>query len=183
MIMPNVLIMDYSGVKKIISGGQCGVDRGGLEAARSIGLPTGGTAPKGWRTWYGAAPELADFGLTEHESSQYPPRTQKNVYDADATLILASNVASAGTSLTVSLCRKHSKPFHIIQLPVGNREQEVDEAVSWIKDNHVEVLNIAGNRDTGTGEESDFHLHATIDIVSAILQSLKSEHLLATSTE
>ena len=32
---------------KIVSGGQTGVDRGGLEAAIALGLPYGGWVPKG----------------------------------------------------------------------------------------------------------------------------------------
>ena len=34
---------------KIVSGGQTGADRGGLEAAIHLGLDWGGWAPKGWR--------------------------------------------------------------------------------------------------------------------------------------
>jgi len=32
-------------VEKVISGGQTGVDRMGLEVAKELGIPTGGTAP------------------------------------------------------------------------------------------------------------------------------------------
>ena len=48
---------------KIISGGQTGIDRMGLEVARELGLPTGGTAPKSYWTENGADPSLAAFGL------------------------------------------------------------------------------------------------------------------------
>ena len=34
-------------VSKIVSGGQTGVDRGAINAAREIGLPSGGMIPKG----------------------------------------------------------------------------------------------------------------------------------------
>ena len=37
-----------AGGLKIISGGQTGADRGALEGARKAGIPTGGTAPKGY---------------------------------------------------------------------------------------------------------------------------------------
>ena len=33
-------------LRKIISGGQTGVDRAGLEAGKKLNLETGGTAPK-----------------------------------------------------------------------------------------------------------------------------------------
>lgn len=54
---------------KIISGGQTGADEGGLEGARLLGIPTGGTAPKGYRTENGPNLTLRDtYGLVEHWS-------------------------------------------------------------------------------------------------------------------
>ena len=62
-------------LKKVISGGQTGVDRAGLVAASLSKLETGGTAPQGYRTLDGEDYDLRDiFGLTEHWSSAYPPR-------------------------------------------------------------------------------------------------------------
>ena len=60
---------------KIISGGQAGADQGGLLGARDAGLPTGSTAPKGWRTEDDPAPWLVDFGLVESKSPSYAART------------------------------------------------------------------------------------------------------------
>ena len=34
---------------KIISGGQTGADMGGLRAGRALNIPTGGSAPHGWK--------------------------------------------------------------------------------------------------------------------------------------
>ena len=49
-------------LRKVISGGQTGADRTGLECAKALGLETGGTAPDSWRTDEGHDPTLADFG-------------------------------------------------------------------------------------------------------------------------
>lgn len=170
--------MEYAGLRKIISGGQCGVDRGGLEAARNCGVDTGGCAPKGWRTWYGPAPELAEFGLTEHFSPLYPPRTEDNIRQSDATLIFASNANSGGTALTISLCHKRKKPVFVVKLPVKNVEAAVALATRFIVDNCASTLNIAGNRDTGTGELKNFHLNETVAIVTSILKRLEADGLL-----
>jgi hypothetical protein len=37
-------------IVKVISGGQTGADQGGLVAARTLKIETGGTAAKGWLT-------------------------------------------------------------------------------------------------------------------------------------
>lgn len=62
---------------KIISDGQTGADQGALD---------GGWAPRGFLTESGPALELAYYGLQEHASPLYPPRTPANVRDADATV-------------------------------------------------------------------------------------------------
>lgn len=36
----------YLGLRKVISGGQTGADRGGIDAAFEMGLKTGGHAPR-----------------------------------------------------------------------------------------------------------------------------------------
>ena len=48
-------------IKKIISGGQTGADQIGLEVALSLGIPTGGTAPKGFITETGPNYKLRDI--------------------------------------------------------------------------------------------------------------------------
>jgi len=77
--------------KKVISGGQTGADFAGLMAAKNCGIPTGGTAPKGYRICNpdgsdGENPDLKQFGLIEHESLEYKPRAIKNVQDSDETI-------------------------------------------------------------------------------------------------
>ena len=50
----------------VISGGQSGADRAGLEAARIVGVQTGGTAPSGFATSEGAKLDLGTvYGLKE----------------------------------------------------------------------------------------------------------------------
>lgn len=161
---------DYSGVIKVISGGQCGSDFGGLVAAKECGIPTGGFIPKGFRTHHGPRPELGtDFGLVETIDFGYRTRTIKNVRDADGTVIFASNPISPGCSLTSSSARKLQKPCLIIQLFVEyDAHSHADTVIEWLKTNHISVLNVAGNRDkTGC-----FHEEATIEILKIAFQRL-----------
>jgi hypothetical protein len=102
-------------IGKVISGGQTGADMAGLLAARKCGIPTGGTAPKGYLTENGPRPELAEFGLVEHTSSNYPPRTRKNVKDSDLTLIITPRQPlGRGSDLTRRLCLKMDRPVFIL---------------------------------------------------------------------
>jgi len=131
-------------IEKIISGGQTGADFAGLMAARFLGIPTGGTAPKGWRIENadgssGSNPELASFGLIEHESSEYPPRTKQNVADSDATLWMGYE-ASPGGRLTIATCEKLDKPIAI--------NPSIEAFRAFLKNCDVKVLNIAGSRES-----------------------------------
>ncbi len=125
-------------MKKVISGGQSGIDRMGLEVAKALGLATGGLAPLGWRTEGGPRPELgSDFGLTQHTNSDYSERTEQNVLNSDLTVILG-NTTSAGSAQTIRYCRNRGKPF------VCNPTSQ--QLLSGLYRLNVQVLNVAGNR-------------------------------------
>ena len=79
---------------QVISGGQTGADLGGLIAARAFSLRTGGWMPMGFLTLDGPQPDLAKlYGLQEHSSASYPPRTRRNVQQSDATIRFAQPLA------------------------------------------------------------------------------------------
>jgi hypothetical protein len=124
-------------LKKVISGGQCGADRLGLEIAKELGIETGGTAPKSYRTEIGNDYTLKEFGLTEDSSVNYNPRTEKNVINSDGTLLLG-DMESPGSRKTIEYLSKHKKKY--ITNPT------VDEIYDFIKTNNIETLNVAGNR-------------------------------------
>ncbi len=126
-------------IRKIISGGQTGGDFGGLLAGKKLGIETGGTAPKGYRTDIGPNQTLKDFGLVEHSDWQYKPRTIENVKNSQGTLWFG-DVNSPGAKLTLGTCKKLGKPYII---------NPIEEAFKrWIEWNKIEVLNVAGNRES-----------------------------------
>ena len=66
-------------LKKVISGGQTGIDQAGLEAAKLEGFETGGLMPKGFRTLCGKKPQFELlYNMSEDSSETYPPRTYAN---------------------------------------------------------------------------------------------------------
>lgn len=138
-------------MEKIISGGQTGADIGALMAAKQLGIPTGGTMPKGWRTLKGPHPEYAElYQMVEHKSFSYPPRTHQNVKDSDGTIRIAQKLDSAGEKMTLEAINKYSKPYfdvHVVdpkQLVIS-AEMSPQVAVNWILQNNIKILNVAGN--------------------------------------
>src|ERR1700744_6191338 len=85
---------------KIISGGQSGVDRAALDAALAHGIDYGGWCPKGgWAEDFPDPPGLlAKYpSLQETPLSEPAQRTEWNVRDADACLILIDAAGLAGS--------------------------------------------------------------------------------------
>ena len=124
-------------LKKIISGGQTGADRAGLEVAKELGIATGGVAPKGYLTENGPDPSLADFGLIEDGSEDYVIRTMRNVKMSDGTVIFG-DMKSSGSLTTKLFCEKMKNPFLV--------NPEGSDLMDWILSNKIETLNVAGNR-------------------------------------
>jgi len=144
-------------LRKVISGGQNGVDQAGLRAAKLVGYETGGTAPKGYRTLDGPNLDLRDiFGLTEHWSEAYPPRTEANVKQSDGTIRIARKIDSSGERLTLRYVQKHGRPHFDIH---EDHPPTVERLVEWLANYNIETLNVAGNSEQTAPGIHDFALN------------------------
>lgn len=153
---------------KIISGGQTGSDQGGLEAGQKLGLETGGWIPKGWLTEVGSNPELKKYGLIEHTSSSYVPRTYANVKDSDGTLRIAYNFQSAGELCTLKAIKQYNKPYYDVNIHSAHEHEKVAQ---WIIDNNIQVLNIAGNRESKCPGLQEFTFNYLIEVFKCLTSS------------
>lgn len=140
-------------VARIISGGQTGGDRGGLDAAIACGIPHGGWCPKGRLAEDGEVPLV--YCLQEHRSREYPPRTEKNVVDSDCTIIFTpTKVMGRGCLLTMRLCRKHFKPATWVNLFGLDDDWCADQVVFFLRDHPLLqgrdglTVNVAGSRES-----------------------------------
>ena len=139
-------------IHRIVSGGQTGVDRAALDAAIWLGIPHGGWCPLGRRAEDGPIPEI--YELNETMEPHYAVRTERNVVDSDATLVLYETEMSRGTALTVRMAKKHAKPVLSMDLA---EQWDPAQVLVWLTENQVETLNVAGPRESshpGIGEQS-----------------------------
>jgi hypothetical protein len=144
---------------RVISGGQTGVNRAALDVALALGLSCGGWCPRGRRAEDGRIPDC--YPLRETPSAAYAQRTEWNVRDADATLVLYRGRLRGGTALTVALARRLGKPCFTVDLaaadPVSVR--------AWLVQRWVAVLNVAGPRESqapGIGEQASAMLRSVL---------------------
>jgi len=150
-------------VKKIISGGQTGVDRAALDVAIQLGIEHGGWMPKGRLAEDGAVP--ARYRLQEMPTEDYPARTEKNVLESDGTLLISRGSPTGGTDYTRRMALKHGKHLLHIDLSLGRQTAEAGSLIaSWIELNRIETLNVAGPR-----ASHDASIYA--DAVSILVQA------------
>jgi hypothetical protein len=83
-------------LRKIISGGQAGADRAGLDFAIEAGLEHGGFAPKGREAADGRIDD--HYQLIELLSSSYVARTKRNLEESDGTVIFSLETDLTGGS-------------------------------------------------------------------------------------
>jgi hypothetical protein len=131
---------------KIVSGGQTGVDRAALEFASQHGYEHGGWCPCGRLAEDGVIPPV--YQLRETESAEYDERTEKNVSDSDATLIVVRNrELSGGTAFTQTCAEQHGRPLLVVCEQDGVAQSAV--ALSkFLTRNNVRTLNVAGPRES-----------------------------------
>lgn len=163
--MPKLRTSDATTVPttKIISGGQTGIDRLGLEIGKELGLETGGTTTPGYYTENGPDTSLQEFGVTEiapelqagrKGKEFYLPRTEQNVINSDGTVYFSTDEDSAGRIATQRFAKAHNKPFLL--------NPTSQELAQWLVDNNINTLNVAGNRGSKVSPEFDSQVRETI---------------------
>jgi hypothetical protein len=150
---------------KIVSGGQTGVDRAALDAAIAVGIDHGGWCPRGRLAEDGCIPER--YRLRETDSPDYPARTELNVLDSDATLILYRGWLSGGTELTFRLARGHRRPCLTIDL---DWKPDPARAGDWLRTHGVAVLNVAGPRESQSPGVAALAWHFVVEMLKSSSQ-------------
>ncbi|HSK72760.1 MAG TPA: putative molybdenum carrier protein, partial [Pyrinomonadaceae bacterium] len=127
------------------SGGQTGVDRAAFDFAPENKIEIGGFVPKNRLAEDGEIPAKYP-NLIETETEDYSERTELNVKNSDATLILSHGELVGGSKLTEEFAVKYRKPFLHIDFSVLTLEQAVEKTSEWLNEIECETLNIAGSR-------------------------------------
>jgi hypothetical protein len=150
-------------IKKIISGGQTGVDQAALDMAIEQGIPYGGWIPKGRKTEKGILPEK--YKLQEMPTPGYRKRREMNVIDSDGTLLISHGELKDSSVLTQMLAVKHGRPWIHVDLDKATDIEAARTVVSWLDQHDVAVLNVTGPR---IGKDPAIY-ETTMDVLRSVL--------------
>jgi len=128
-------------IEKIISGGQTGVDRAALDVALELGIECGGWCPAGRDAEDGPIP--ARYSLKETVNIDHTVRTENNVRDSDATLIVYRGELHGGTAYAVEMARHVGRPVLAVDV---ESPPPIAEILDWLKVSRVGTLHIGGPR-------------------------------------
>jgi hypothetical protein len=156
---------------RIISGGQTGVDRGALDAARAAGVPSGGWCPADRMAEDGEI--NACYGLVPLPQGGYAERTRRNVEDSDATLILYFGELDGGTALTAACSKELGRPLLLIDALTLNPVQAAEKACEFVGHHAVQRLNVAGPRASKSPLAHDYAHHTILRLLACLAASGK----------
>jgi len=154
-------------LRKIISGGQTGVDRAALDAALALSFPCGGWCPKGRISEDGTIPD--QYPLKEMPTAQYPPRTRKNIAESDGTLIVVAKLPASGrgTRLTIKAAHEAKKPVLVVARKRKKVSHKIVEKIlAWCEQHNIRTLNVAGTR----GSKDPLIHEKTQELIYAVLR-------------
>lgn len=152
-------------VHRIVSGGQTGADRAALDFALQFGIECGGWVPKGRMAEDGVIPAHYP-NLVETESDDPKVRTEYNVRDSDATILITRGAPTGGSAFTVEVAMRQGKPVFHVDLNRESMDQVVPRVCRWLQDLHPGILNVAGPR---ASEDHDIYDLTKVLLEKAIL--------------
>ena len=158
-------------ITRIISGGQTGVDRAALDVAIELGIQHGGWVPRG-RTAEDSVLSK-QYEVKETPCDDVAQRTEWNVRDSDATVIISQGSLVGGSDLTRRKAIEYKKPVIHVDLALLSIPDAAELIMDWLSSIQCLTLNVAGQRQSESKEI--YHLAKTL--LKAVLFSNDNKRL------
>jgi putative molybdenum carrier protein len=151
---------------KIVSGGQTGVDRAALDVALKHEMECGGWCPDGRLDEFGRIPDR--YPVQELPAGGFTERTLQNVKDSDGTVVIYAEKLVGGTEQTVRFCIELTRPYQLIDASTTPAEDAGKSIADSVRKHNVEVLNVAGPRQSEWADGYDYTFRALESFLEAL---------------
>ena len=129
---------------------------------------SGGWCPTGRLDEFGRIPDR--YPVKELESGGFTERTLQNVKDSDGTVIVYPGKLSGGTEQTVRFCVEQQRPLKLIDSSNVSTEKAAQLIADFVRANTIDVLNVAGPRQSEWAKGYDY----TTSMLEAFVSSIAS---------
>jgi hypothetical protein len=129
-------------LKKILTGAYTDVERGAFDFARAHEIAHGGWAPLGWLKK--SALDRAPHNLQEVPHGGSPNYAERNIFDADGTLLITVGEPAGGSQLARNFAKRYRHPLLHIDLASTARFRAAETLAGWIREQRIAVLHVTG---------------------------------------
>lgn len=129
-------------VRKIISGGQVGVEAAALDLAVKLGIPCSGWTPRDKPSRN--RERLQRYQLTETESMGFQQAIDRNIIEADGMLLITRGDKTKKTQYAVNSVLKYSRQLLHIDLTQYSEFEAASLICSWLQMNNIGKLYVTG---------------------------------------
>ena len=151
-------------IKKIISGGQPGVEIAALDAAIRLDIPHEGWCYKDRKTESGILAE--QYNVKEIDTPSYFQRLEKNVKDSEGAVVLNYGQLVIGSRAIKDIAERYHKPCLNVDLSKHPMNHAVALIRKWMAKNNIATIYFTGTK-TGGGLSPNVY-DETIQIIEGI---------------
>ena len=135
-------------IKKIISGGQPGVEIAALDAAIRLNIPHAGWCYQDRKIDGGILDQ--QYNVKEIDNPSYFQRLENNIVDSEGTVVLSYGELVMGSKAARDLAVTHNRPFLNVNLSKHALNHAIASIRRWMARNEVTTVYFTGTK-TGAG--------------------------------
>ena len=160
-------------IKKIISGGQPGVEMAALDAAIKLNIPHEGWCYRDRKVDSGFL--VDQYNLKEIENPGYYVRLEKNVVDCEGTVVLSYGQLVFGSKAVKDLAVRYKKPYLNVNLSQHPMNHAVSLIRKWMNKHDIATIYFTGTK-TGGGLSPNVY-DEVIQVIESICGIEKEQYL------
>jgi hypothetical protein len=151
-------------IKKIISGGQPGVEIAALDAAIRLDIPHEGWCYKGRKTENGNLAE--HYKVKEIDTPSYFQRLEKNVKDSEGVVVLDYGQLAIGSRAIRDIAEKYNKPCLNVDQSIHPMNHAIALIRKWMAKHDITTIYFTGTK-TGGGFSPNVY-DETIQVIEGV---------------